>query len=297
MPETQTKTPDQYQFSNKKSYELPPIITRSMRFLQFFSHRLALRFALKLFFTTLKFKIPEREKPVYNLARRKWNKTDKGVEFEQFEWGEPGNETILLVHGWSGRGTQFFQLIEALLEKGYHVISFDAPAHGNSKLKQTNLLEFTDCIRSLNSDYGPFNKAVGHSLGGAAIFNSINLGVPITSVITIGTPVSIKSVVKDFCDKVCAGEKVGFGIINSIENTFQVKTDEISNDYLATKYQPKGLIIHDTEDLDVGVHNAYELNEKWPGSELVITSGLGHRRVLNDSDLIQKMLSFISESD
>lgn len=37
-----------------------------------------------------------------------------------------------MVHGWSGRGTQMSKIAEALVEQGYRIISFDAPAHGKA---------------------------------------------------------------------------------------------------------------------------------------------------------------------
>jgi alpha-beta hydrolase superfamily lysophospholipase len=48
---------------------------------------------------------------------------------------------ILLVHGWSGRGTQLFKIADELLKQGYSTISFDAPAHGKSPGK-TIMVDF-----------------------------------------------------------------------------------------------------------------------------------------------------------
>ena len=42
-----------------------------------------------------------------------------------------GSKTLLL-HGWSGRGTQLYTFAETLQKEGMEVITFDMPAHGKS---------------------------------------------------------------------------------------------------------------------------------------------------------------------
>ena len=53
-------------------------------------------------------------------------------EIVLYEYGK-SNKKVLLVHGWSGRGTQLVKIADELLKMGYMTISFDAPAHGKSK--------------------------------------------------------------------------------------------------------------------------------------------------------------------
>ena len=49
---------------------------------------------------------------------------------------------VLLVHGWSGRGTQLYKIADKLLENGFMTISFDAPADGKSPGNSTMMTEF-----------------------------------------------------------------------------------------------------------------------------------------------------------
>ena len=55
------------------------------------------------------------------------------------------------------------------------------------------------------------------------------------------------------------------------------------------------LIMHDKEDDDVSVKAAYHIYENLQGSELVITEGLGHRKILGDDEVIKKITAFISK--
>lgn len=263
-----------------------------MKLLEAISPRVAAPFAIKLFFTTLKFKMPERELETFNQAI----KTQLPIpdsEFTAYEWGESGTK-ILLVHGWSGRATQFFKISEALLKKGFHVFAIDAPGHGQSQQKQTNLFQFVQSIEVMGERFGPFKYAIGHSLGGMAIFNGLERNLKAEKVITIGTPDNIPNVVAEFCDKVGATSKVGNRIIAYIEDLFQVKTTEVSTDALAQKHNPPGLIFHDNTDNDVGVRAAKNLSKSWTNAELIITDGLGHRKVLMDEGNINKIIGFLS---
>jgi esterase/lipase len=42
-----------------------------------------------------------------------------------YQYGQ-SDKKVLLVHGWSGRGTQLVKIADALLKSGYSTISFDA---------------------------------------------------------------------------------------------------------------------------------------------------------------------------
>ena len=253
---------------------------------------LATKFALNLFFTPIKFHIPKRENPVRESASKHRMKTGQS-DFSLFEWKNTGPK-ILLVHGWGGRATQFFRIIEELHKKGYHVFSIEAPAHGSSKQKKTHMLEFVDCIETVQSKFGQFDFAIGHSLGGMAIFNGLLKNLSPQKIVVIGTPVSIRSVVHDFCEKVKATPKVANRIIENIETRYSMKVEDASTDYLASRFNPKGMIIHDTDDQDVSVEQAKQLAKKWPNAELVVTEGLGHRKVLMDQKVIDKIIGFLS---
>lgn len=277
----------------QKSFELPKYITNTVKFLEFFSVKLALKFALKLFFTPIKFKRPEREFKLYKEAKKEILKNELGNEYEVQTWGEENEKCILLVHGWSGRGTQFHKLILELLKNDWKVITFDAPAHGSSVQKQTTLLEFTYCCMQICKEYGPISNAIGHSLGGGALFNALDRGASFEKLITIGTPATIRLVVKDFSQKIGASQKIAEGILHHIEKNFQVKTPEISSNFLAEKHNPKGLILHDEEDLDVLAMNAYQLHKSWTNASLQISKGLGHRKIINHPDSISRIITLL----
>src|SRR5260370_36306027 len=49
-------------------------------------------------------------------------------EVAVYRWGK-ADRRILLVHGWGGKAAQFFSFVGPLLQSGFEVIPFFAPAH------------------------------------------------------------------------------------------------------------------------------------------------------------------------
>ncbi|MBT3219065.1 MAG: hypothetical protein HN348_08240, partial [Proteobacteria bacterium] len=61
----------------------------------------------------------------------------------------------------------------------------------------------------------------------------------------------------------------------------------------ASQLDTRALIVHDEDDRSSPLAHAIEVAEAWPGSELMITSGLGHRRILKDESVIGRVVAFL----
>lgn len=275
----------------QKSFELPQYITRTMAILCKLNTSLATKFAFRLFFQPIAFPFPEREKEMVKKSTVLEHKTPAGNPFTTYQMGS-GPKKVVMIHGWSGRGTQFFKIAEALAEH-FTIVAIDAPAHGKHKGPKTNMLEFVEALETAEKELGPFDFAIGHSLGGMALFNALQRNAAYAKLIIIGSPASITNVVTDFCEKVKANMKVRDRIIQKIEEQFNLEVEKASTDYLAAIHNPAGLIIHDEDDQDVSVNDARQNAQAWVHAELLITRGLGHRRVLMDNGVIDTIKDFL----
>jgi alpha-beta hydrolase superfamily lysophospholipase len=56
-----------------------------------------------------------------------------------------------------------------LVKKGYEVIAFDAPAHGDSSGKTANAFQYRDAIKAVYEKFGPMHSFIAHSFGGLAL--------------------------------------------------------------------------------------------------------------------------------
>ena len=91
----------------------------------------------------------------------------RGIPVTTYTWGT-GPRTVLLLHGWRGRASQFAPLVRELVAEGFRVVAFDAPAHGSSGGRHTDIRDWVDAAEQLDRTHGPFSALIGHSFGGLA---------------------------------------------------------------------------------------------------------------------------------
>lgn len=281
---------------NKKSSpttQVPKFIVLIGRFLYRISPGLAEKFARKLFITPIKHKIPKREFQMEATSQQtKLFIPSINKEIVVYAYGN-SSKKILLVHGWSGRGTQLVKIADAFTENGYSIISFDAPAHGKSGTKTTLMLEFIESILEVEKHYGPFEFAVGHSLGGMSILNAIKKGLQIKKAVVIGSGNSVINIVNTFIEKIGLPNKVAVLMKNNFEKKYHFEMESFSAYVAAKEVKIPILVIHDTDDEDIPVSEAYHLAENLTNKEILITNNLGHRKILGDSKVIHKIVEFL----
>ena len=275
--------------------EIPKAILFIAKFLQAVSPSLTTKFAAKLFTTPIRHKLPKRE---LHMERESVQKSIVVTEIQKeivvYEYGK-SNKKILLVHGWSGRGTQLVKIADELLKLGYMTISFDAPAHGKSKGNSSIMIEFIASILEIEKQYGPFEFAIGHSLGGMSVLNAIKQNLQVKKAVIIGSGDIIQDIIDDFICKLQLKPEYGIKLRDHFEAKFGGKMDDYSAYKAAEKTEIPVLVIHDKDDDDVSVKAAYHIQKHLKQSEIMITEGLGHRKILGDEAVIQKIREFISK--
>lgn len=274
------------------SFKIPWFIRIPGQILQQISTAWATQFALRLFFSPLKFPIPEREKPFRYKATVHELMTGGAKDFKVFELPAKGPK-VVMIHGWSGRGSQFFKMMDFLHQRDFHVFAVEAPAHGDFLGPRTHMLDFVDALEECDKRFGPFYGAIGHSLGGMALFNNLNRRAQYQKLAIIGSPANISGVVYDFCEKVGFSDKVHAGILQYIKDRYQLDPADASSDVLCQRHRVEGLIAHDEDDYDVSFDSAERMHEKWRGSKLIRTRGLGHRKILLDDGVLSEVYDFL----
>jgi len=277
------------------TYKIPSNIIRTARILQFFSTSLATKFALKLFKTPHKFKTPEREEMMRESAKKQMITIPSiKKEIMIYEYGY-SKQKVLLVHGWAGRGTQLYQIADKILENRMMTISFDAPAHGLSKGKTTNFPEYVAAINYINEIYGPFEAVIGHSFGGITSMAALVENPFTKKSVVIGIDYSINDVIDNFAKKLQLKQTVANKIKKHLTKIFKKDIESVSPSETAKKTTISTLVLHDTQDKDVDVSNAYKIRQNLVNGELLVTNGLGHRRILRDKKVIDRIIDFIKE--
>ncbi|MFV5693314.1 alpha/beta fold hydrolase [Flavobacterium sp. LT1R49] len=276
-----------------QSLKIPKIILLTSKLISFISPKLITLFAAKLFTTPIKHKIPKRELEMDRNSTQKLIKIPAiNKEVILYQYGK-SEKKILLVHGWSGRGTQLFKIADELLKAGYSTISFDAPAHGKSPGKNTIMVDFIAAILEIDKQFGPFEAAIGHSLGGMSVLNSVKKGLKVNHVVVIGSGDVVQDIMDDFIAKL----KLKPNISTRLRLHFEKKYKEDMNSfsaYLAAKETTiPVLVIHDNNDPEVPVTAGIHIHKYLKNGTLFLTDGLGHRKILGNPKVIEKTVQFI----
>lgn len=254
------------------------------------------RLSFKLFETTRKHPIKDREKSFYEKAQH------FRVSFDQedlhcYEMGDPKGKLVLLVHGWDSNAGSLSRFALELANKNYRVISFDLPAHANSKLKRTNLLICKNALTALVKFINPQQpfSIITHSFGSALSNHSLpEMNYAIDKMILLTANNNFEPVFLDF------KKAIGFNdiVYNQFSKLVCEKLGEKLEDMDLSKKIPKIdykkiLIIHDKFDKVLRFHNGEELHELLPRTTLSAYEKIGHYRMLWNEDVVKETISFM----
>lgn len=278
----------------EKVLEVPRYIKNTSKVLQTLNKNIAAAFALKLFETPIKYKMPKREQKMYEVSHKsKLILPESGKEIVVYE-NKFGPKKVLLVHGWNGRGTQLVSIAKAFKELNYTIISFDAPGHGKSAKTTANMKHFIEAVFELDKKYSGFDVMIGHSLGGMSVINSLGRGLITDKAIIIGSGNTTKAITEDFLGTIGMKQKLTPTLINLFERKYNDKMTNYDVAYQALKVNVPVLIIHDKNDKDVPFTAAEAISKNLQNNELLITTGLGHRKILGDENVIEKIVQFVT---
>ncbi|WP_264564088.1 alpha/beta hydrolase [Flavobacterium sp. N3904] len=278
-----------------KPLKIPRFIVLSSRFISFLSSYLGTIYASKLFTTPIKHKAPKRE---LEMDKKSFQKLilipSINKKINIYEYGK-SDKKVLLVHGWSGRGTQLSKIADELLKLGYSTLSFDAPAHGKSPGHSTIMVDFIASIIEIDKLYGPFEIAIGHSLGGMSVLNAIKEGFQVNRAVIIGSGDIVQDILDDFIAKLELKPEFSQSLRLYFEKKYGEKMDDFSAYKAASKTTIPILVIHDENDPEVPVKAGIHIYEHLKNGELMLTKELGHRKILADPLVIEKIINFIKK--
>jgi len=280
----------------ERPMKIPKIILFISQFLAFIAPKLATLFTAKLFTTPIKHKIPKRELEMDRKSAQKLTPIPAiHKKVIVYQYGE-SDKKILLVHGWSGRGTQLYKIADELLKVGYTTISFDAPAHGKSPGKTSIMVDFIATILELEKQYGPFEAAIGHSLGGMSVLNAIKQGFKINNGVIIGSGDIVQDILDNFIKKLGLNPNMSLKLRAHFEKKYGEQMDNYSAYKAASTTSIPVLVIHDKNDPEVPAKAGIHIHQHLKNGELILTEGLGHRKILGNQTVIEKVVRFIQNN-
>jgi pimeloyl-ACP methyl ester carboxylesterase len=204
-----------------------------------------------------------------------------------------GGPTALLVHGGGGWGAQLIPFVAPLVDAGFRVVLFDAPAHGASDGDEVSLVRFREGVASMARRVGPVDAIVAHSLGAAATTLALAAGLRANRAVFIGPPASVGEYLRRFSVLIGLSERARAGLQTRMERRFGASLDSLEVPTVARTMTLPLLVIHDRGDREVDWAEGATIATNWTGAELITTEGLGHRKILRDSYVVDRALRFL----
>ena len=213
-----------------------------------------------------------------------------------YEYGD--GPTILLIHGWGGRGLQLYPLIQPLRDLGYRVVLFDAPGHGESNGIGSTYLEFVKSLSQLAKNYSDVRGVVSHSMGGgAAIVLASQISQQNFKTVLIAPHYDMEAEFYDWAKSAKGLHNILDVYIRLSERLFSYKLSEINPKNLLQTQRGSFLLIHDVEDQASRYLNSELLHQHLPKAKLITTVGKGHNKILHDPEVIRGVSSFFAQKE
>lgn len=256
---------------------------------------MAYKFFLTLFFTPLRYKTPDKERKAETFSDA-FTVIVAGKKVQCYQWGN-ADKTVLLIHGWAGRATQFRRFIKPLQAAGYQVVGFDGPAHGQSEGKQTNILEFEEVLRQIYERTGAPDAIIAHSFGGGVALHAAMNGLPVNTLVNIASPTIGDEIINTYLRAIGGSEKTKEYFKRELLRRYGKPFDEYTSLHaIRNLTQPINLLlVYDEDDKEVSLKHPLALMELYPDAVLHQTKGLGHTRILKDDGVIGRIVTYIQD--
>lgn len=220
-----------------------------------------------------------------------------GKKIKGYRWNKDKPVKILILHGFESAAHKLNKYVVPLVDKGYEVIAFDAPAHGSSEGKTVNALEYKEMIKKIMKNYGPINGFIAHSFGGLAVSLALEetehdsntklvLIAPATE-----TTTAIASAFKLLGIK---SKKVRTAFDEIIFEKGGKPTEWYSVNRAMKNIKASVLWIHDEDDDTTPLSDALKTKEQnLPNVRFIITKGLGHSKIYSDENVKNEVFNFL----
>jgi pimeloyl-ACP methyl ester carboxylesterase len=255
---------------------------------------IAVAWVYKIWFRSPRYKTPKRELAWREQSRPMLIHSPFG-RIMTYHWGDADKPRVFFVHGWSGRGLQLGAFAVPLLTAGYSVTSFDAPGHGQSDGHATSIFQIAGVLRQLVLAAKQPHAIIAHSFGcmvSAYALRNYQLGIH--KFVAISSPTLPQYLIKSFVETFQLNSRVTDGFIAELKKEFgEDVLERISADKNLQDWSGELLVIHDKDDDIVHWQHGEQLAQSSQQSKIMYTSGLGHRRILGNDEVITASINFI----
>ncbi|MGL4599543.1 MAG: alpha/beta hydrolase [Bacteroidia bacterium] len=250
---------------------------------------------LQLFSKPLIRKIRKRDAESLQTAEQKLMSIGEGREVMTYRWGA-GARGVLCVHGWESNAGNFGGFVAPFLEKGFSVFAFDAPAHGYSPGKTTNIFQYKDAIEKLLTNHPEIDTIVSHSFGSAASLYALTVlkdhRIKKLSMLTVPDRML------DFLNQVFVllnlSERQQELVLKKFESRFGFPISYFSSARAVGELSVAIQVLHDRHEQILPFSDSERVVAGARDGRLEVLEHVGHYRMLWESAVVGKVVEFVS---
>lgn len=261
------------------------------------SPALGAELALRIFTTPRRFPRPAREVDILAAGQRFEVEAAlsaphaRGAKRRLAAWRWGQGPAVLLVHGWEGRGGQLGAFVQPLVDAGMSVVAFDAPGHGDSSGRRLFLPDLADAIAQVARHTPELHAIVAHSFGAAGVMLAHRLhGLDASRNVFVAPNGVVHHAISRFHAMAGHDDAAIATFTAALEAASGVQLPSLDVAALARGRDAGLLVIHDDGDSDIPIAEGRQLAELWSGARFLATTGLGHRRILRDAQVIRAVV-------
>lgn len=210
-----------------------------------------------------------------------------------WRWG--AGPVVLLAHGWGGCAGQLTPLVGPLLGAGFSVVALDAPGHGASPGRSASIPRFAEAMARAAAAAGPLHGVVAHSMGGAAFTLAAARGLPARRAVFLGPPADAAAWYRGFVGWLGLPARAEPALLARVEALAGERLDRLNARALGPAMRVPLLVIHDRQDREVPLAAGEEVARSAADGRLLVTDGLGHRRILRDPGVAGAVVRFLAD--
>lgn len=252
---------------------------------------LAARLARTLYFRPNRLSARQAERDVLTRGTR-FVVEDDGVQVVGRSWGR--GPVIVLVHGWSGHLGQLTPFVDPLVERGFQVVGFDWPGHGDSHGDVSSLLHAARVLKAMQELFGPFHAVIAHSFGAAATVYATSTGLQVGRLALHAPVARLDRYIDAYSSALGLSAQRRADFISSCEAWLEQPFSSFEPLEAARKVKVPTLVLHSADDREVAIEDGAQLATALEGT-LLTKEGLGHRKLLRDPSCVAETVVFLSE--